>query len=225
MYILLMTLQGQMFERAAVCTARVAANNYFSVRQQDIDTTNLEAGDNVRVRLTAPDLESNVQPRDSDIYDSTLQKSNQVYIPKDTREKLDLDTGDVVKYIVIPTKSFPGLKDGPVREKARSVVNGEDEEEEEQEFEERPERDTTSSTFSDSSMQKTGQITVPAQVVDDMALVKGDQVLTTIKWQGEDITVPKDLGTGNRLTINKEEREELGLEPGDEPTIRIAIFN
>lgn len=216
-----MSLQGQLFERFAVCSARVAANNYFSVAKSDIETTDLEAGDNVRVMLIKPDPDNQIQGRDRDVYDNTLQKSNQVYIPKDTREKLDLETGDNVKYIVVPKKSFPGLQDGPVREKAKEVINGGSEDETEIE---RPERETSSATFT-GPMQKTGQVTVPSDVMDRMGLLQGDTVLATIMWQGEDISRNKDIGTGNRITINKDEREELGLEPGDEPQVRIAVFN
>lgn len=218
-----MTLQGQMFERVAICTSRVAANDYFSVTQKDIDSTTLEAGDNVRVRVTKVDLDRQIQPRDSDIYDSTLQKSNQIYIPKDTRDKLDLQTGDLIKYVVIPKKSFPGIQDGPVRDKAKQVVNGGSEDEEEQE-DDRPERETSNATFS-GPMATTGQVTVPADVMDKMGLLQGDTVLATIMWQGDDLTRNKDIGTGNRITINKDEREQLGLEKGDTPQIRLAVFD
>lgn len=218
-----MTIQRQLFDRVAVCSARVSANNYFSVTQKDIDSTDLEPGDNVRVRLSRADLDREVKPRDSDIYSSTLQKSNQVYIPSDTRDKLELETGDIVKYIVVPTKSFPGFQDGPVRDRAKDIVGDDDEEDEDMEPD-RPERETSSAEIDSSPMQKTGQVTIPAGVMDKMGLLQGDTVLATIQWQGEDISVNKDIGTGNRITINADEREQLGIEPGDEPTIRLAVF-
>jgi hypothetical protein len=57
-----------------------------------------------------------------------------------------------------------------------------------------------------------------------MGLIQGDTVLATIKWQGDDISANKDIGSGNRIIITKDQRDELGLEPGDEPTIRLAVF-
>jgi bifunctional DNA-binding transcriptional regulator/antitoxin component of YhaV-PrlF toxin-antitoxin module len=217
-----MTLQRQLFNRIAICSARVAANNYFSVTQKDIDSTNLEPGDNVRVRINRTDVNGGLKPRDSDIYDSTLQKSNQIYIPKDTREKLDLETGDIIKYIAVPSDSFPGLRDGPVRERAKNLAtnNGNETETES----ERPDRESTSEVVDSSSMQKTGQVTIPASTIDKMGLLQGDTVLTAVKWEGETVTSNKDIGTGNRITINKDERNRLGIEPGDEPTIRISVF-
>jgi len=218
-----MTVQGQMFERVAICTARVAANNYFSVSQSDVRSTNLEAGDEVRVMLIKTDTEKTVNGRDRDVYDNTLQKSNQVYIPANTRDKLGLETGDIVKYVVVPKKSFPGIQGGPVRNKAREVINGGSEEKQEEEPD-RPERQTSSDTFT-APMQKTGQVTIPSDTREKMALLQGDTVFTTIRWQGKDITRNKDIGTGNRITITKDEREDLGLEPGDEPEMRIAVFD
>jgi bifunctional DNA-binding transcriptional regulator/antitoxin component of YhaV-PrlF toxin-antitoxin module len=219
------TIQRQLLDRVALCSARVSANNYFSVTKKDVESTALEAGDEVRVRLSRTDLDRDLQPRDSDVYDSTLQKSNQVYIPADTRDKLDLETGDIVKYIVVPSKAFPGFKDGPLRNKAKDIVNGGSEEETEDGGTERPERESMSETITGMSMQKTGQVTVPADTMDKMGLLQGDTVFVMIKWQDESLTANKDIGTGNRITINKEERNELGIEPGDEPTMRISVFD
>lgn len=217
-----MTVQGEVFERIAICTGRLAANNYFSVTQKDIDSTILEAGDELRVRVTKTNPNSSVDgPRDSDIYDATLQKSNQVFVPKSTRQKLDLETGDLLKYIVVPKKAFPGLQDGPVRDKARNVINGGTESEQETD---RPERETSSAEFSNRPMASTGQVTIPAEIMDKMGLMQGDLVMATIEWQGEDVTVNKNIGTGNRITIGKDQREELGLEKGDKPKIRLAVF-
>jgi bifunctional DNA-binding transcriptional regulator/antitoxin component of YhaV-PrlF toxin-antitoxin module len=159
------------------------------------------------------------QPRDRDIYDSTLQKSNQVYIPVSTREKLDLEVGDLVKYIVVPKDSFPGLQDGPIREAARNAVSDDEDEDEDQ----RPERETTNASFS-GPMQKTGQVTVPADVMDRMGLVQGDTVTATVEHEGDDTTISTDIGTGNRIIIPKDKREQLGLEAGDEPQIMLAVF-
>jgi len=219
------TIQRQLLDRVALCSARVSANNYFSVTKKDVESTALEAGDEVRVRLSRTDLDRDLQPRDSDVYDSTLQKSNQVYIPADTRDKLDLETGDIIKYIVVPSKAFPGFKNGPLRNMAKDVVNGGSEEQTEDKATERPERQSFSENVSGMSMQKTGQITIPADTMDKMGLLQGDTVFVMIKWQDELLTANKDIGTGNRITINKQERNELGIEPGDEPTIRISVFD
>jgi bifunctional DNA-binding transcriptional regulator/antitoxin component of YhaV-PrlF toxin-antitoxin module len=219
-----MTLSRRLIEQIAICSSRVSANNYFSVTAKDVDSVGIEAGEEVRVILIRTDLEGDLKPRDRDIYTSKLQKSNQVYIPADTRDKLDLETGDIVKYLVMPKDTFPSLMDGPIRGAARDFLEIQEEPDETPVSEDdRPTRETTSAEFS-ASMQKTGQITVPKDVRERMGLLQGDMVLATIQWLGEDISANKDIGTGNRITINKDEREELGLEPGDEPTIRLAVF-
>jgi len=205
-----MTIQSRVFDRLAVCSARVTANNYFSVSKTDIESTDMEPGDQIRVRLSRTDKAG---PTDSDIYETSLQKSNQLYIPKDTREKLDLEAGDTIKYIAIPKKSFPGLSDGPVRDKLR----GDDTPPEE----ERPEREANSDTFSSSSMQKTGQLTVPADTMDTLGLLEGDDVSLIVSWEDRKINATKRIGTGKRITLSKEERQELGIEPGDEPEVLV----
>lgn len=213
-----MTVTRRLFNRVAVCSSRVASNNYFSVRNRDVESTNLEAGKEVRVMLIDAEVEE-FKPRDRDIYDSTLQKSNQIYIPVDTREKLDLEAGDLVKYVVVPKDSFPGVQDGPLREAARNVTSDDEDSDEDQ----RPERETTSASFS-GPMQKTGQVTVPSSVMDKMGLVQGDTVTATVEFNGHDTTISTDIGTGNRIIIPKDKREHLELEAGDEPEITLAVF-
>lgn len=217
------TIQRQIFDRIAVCSARVSANNYFSVSKKDVESSTLEPGDQLRIRITRTDLDRKIKPMDSYTYSNTLQKSNQVYLPSDARDKLDLETGDIIKYAIIPKKSFPGFNEGPLRDRVKDLFAG-SEDEPEQDETQRPEGETTSATFENSTMQKTGQVTVPSEIMKKVGLLQGDTVLATIKWQGEDISVNKDIGTGNRITISKDEREQLGLEPGDEPTVRIAYF-
>lgn len=220
-----MTLSRRFVDKVAICSSRISSNNYFSVSAKDVEATELEPGDNVRVVLIRSDLDGEIKPRDRDVYENTLQKSNQIYVPKSTRDKLDLEAGDIVKYIVIPKSAFPGIMDGPLRERFGDILEGDTGEDSESGSQEqtRPTRDTTSAEFS-ASMQKTGQVTVPKQVRNRMGLIQGDTVLATIEWQGEDVSSNKDIGSGNRIIITKEQRQELGLEPGDEPTIRLAVF-
>jgi len=222
-----MTLSRRFVEKVAICTSRLSSNNYFSVSAKDVEATDVEPGDEVRVMLIRTDLESDIKPRDRAVYKSTLQKSNQVYVPKDVREKLDLTDGDLIKYIMIPSTAFPGITDGPFREKFGDMFEAVEREDETQDAgeteEDRPKRQTSSAEFS-ASMQKTGQVTVPKEVRTKMGLIQGDTVLATISWKGNDMSVNKDIGTGHRITINKEERAKLGLEPGDNPDIRLAVF-
>jgi len=222
-----MTLSRRLVDKIAVCTSRVSTNNYFSVSAKDVEAVDIEAGDELRVVLIRTDLDGEIKPRDRAVYESTLQKSNQVYVPADVRDKLDLQGGDLVKYIIVSKDAFPGLMDGPIRGKAKELFQRTEPEETESSSgggeQERPERETSSAEFS-ASMQKTGQVTIPSEVMDKMGLLQGDMVLATVRWKGEDLSRNKDIGTGNRITITKSEREELGLVPGDDPTIRLAVF-
>lgn len=216
-----MTLTRRLVQNVAFCTGRVSSNNFFSVSTKEVESAGLEAGQDVRVVLFRTDLEGEVKPRDRHIYNSTLQKSNQVYIPADARDKLDLEPGDYIKYIVIPRSAFPGLRDGPLREFVKDNVGASDDDDSQEQ--ERPERETNSAEFT-ASMQKTGQITIPADVMDRMGLIQGDQVLATVEWTGDELNANKEIGTGNRITIRKAEREKLSLEPGDSPDVRLAVF-
>lgn len=220
-----MTLSRRFVDKVAICSTRISANNYFSVSAKDVEATDLDAGDDVRVVLIRTDLDGDIKPRDRDVYENTLQKSNQIYVPASTRDKLDLEAGDIVKYVVIPKKAFPGVMDGPLRERLGDILEDTPDKNEDgsQQTQERPSRDTTSAEFS-ASMQKTGQITVPKEVRNKMGLIQGDTVLATIQWNGKDVSANKDIGSGNRIIITKDERQELGIEPGDEPTVRLAIF-
>lgn len=218
-----MTLSRRIVDNVAICSARVSSNNYFTISAQDVESANLEHGEELRVVLIRTDLHGDLKPRDRDTYKSTLQKSNQVYVPVSTRDKLDLEAGDIVKYIAISESTFPGLKDGPIRGKLSKIFEITDSNDEPERTQKRPTRQTSSAEFS-ASMQKTGQVTVPSDIMDKMGLLQGDTVLTTIQWKDEDLTANKDIGTGNRVTIKKSERQSLGLEPGDTPTIRLAVF-
>lgn len=217
-----MTIQRRLANEIALCKARVAANNTFTIDSNDREASELEPGDEVRVRLTRTDIGSEIKPRDSDMFETTVQKTYQIHIPKSTRDKLDLQKGDIVQYIVVPKDTFPGVSDGPVRSAIRDA--GSDEEQAAAGAEQQLERETTSASFSNKKMQKTGQITVPAEIRDKMAVQSGDTVTATVMWKGEDSTFTVDIDSRNRITIPKSEREELGLSAGDKPSVRLAVL-
>lgn len=223
-----MTISRRLVDKVAVCTSRLSTNNYMSVSSNDVEAVDVEPGEEVRVMLIRTDLNGDIKPVDRAVYDTTLQKSKQVYVPADARDKLDLEGGDLVKYIIIPKDAFPGAFDGPLRAKLKeffgsSTIGGNGDDAEKEREEERGERQTTTETF-EAPMQKTGQVTIPSKVRDRMALLKGDDVLVQVTWlDNEAFLGQKTIGTGYRITINRDERQELGLVPGDEPEIRIGV--
>jgi len=73
-----MTLSRRVVEKVAVCSTRLSTNNYISVSAKDVESVDMEAGDEVRVVLIRTDLDGDVKPRDRAVYENTLQKSNQV---------------------------------------------------------------------------------------------------------------------------------------------------
>lgn len=216
-----MTLSRRLIEKVAVCSGRISSNNYISVNSRDIESTDVEPGDELRVLLIRTDLDREFKPRDRDVFETTLQKSGQIYVPKNARQKLDLNPGDIVKYIIIPKDSFPGVSDGPLRDKIRDLM-GINEQEPDTEPD-RPTRETSTAEF-EGPIQQTGQLTVPAGVMDKMGLVQGDNVLATVQWKGNNTSVMTDIGTANRITIPKSKRDEIGLEAGDTPTVRLGVF-
>lgn len=208
-----MTLEKRLVNRVAVCKARLAKNNTITIKPEDVETIGAEPGDTMRTRVTKVDTEREVEVIDSDVFEAPLQKTRQLTVPSNTREKLGLQPGDLLQYITFPTKNFPGLDDGPVRDRIRGRVQER----------ERPERESMRETFT-APMQQTGQVTVPSDVMDDMGLLQGDVVTAEIEWQGESEIETLEIGTGNRITIPKSTREDLGLESGDEPTITLTVF-
>jgi AbrB family looped-hinge helix DNA binding protein len=221
-----MSLTRRALNKMAFCSSRLSKNNYISVSKKDFKTIDIQPNDEVRVLLIRSDLrDEDLKPRDKATYKTTLAKSSQIYCPKDVREKLDLKPGDTVRYFIIPAAEFPGLQDGPIRDKLRSVFKTVDSGGEAKfDEQERPKRKANMGSFS-AKMATTGQVTVPAEVRNKLGLIQGDTINTLIKnpENGETVSVPLTIGTGNRITITKQEREEIGLEKGDEPEIRIMV--
>jgi len=216
-----MTLTRRALDKIAICSSRLSANNYISVAKKDFKTLDVQPQDEVRVFLIRSDLNRELKPNDRASYKTTLTKSSQVYCPKDVRDQLELETGDLVKYIIIPGNEFPGLSDGPIRDKFRQLFTSTSVEDDQRDPErERPNATQGSATFSN-KMQVTGQVTVPSDIMEALGLIEGDTTSFMIKNpnNGETLQVSKQIGTGKRITIVKDEREDLGLTKGDEPQI------
>jgi len=220
-----MSLTRRALSKMAFCTSRLGANNYINVSAKDVKTLDINYNEEMRVLLVRADLsQRDLQPRDRATYITTLAKSDQFYCPKDVREKMELDTGDLVKYLLIPADEFPGLNDGPVRDKLRSVFTDVEADEPEYPDEDRPSRDTEMVSF-EATMENSGQITISKQYMDALGLIKGDTIDIIVKnpENGEAEDMSLEIGTGNRVTVQKPERETLGLEQPDRPDVQVLV--
>lgn len=211
----------------AFCSSRLAANNYITVTGKDTKVTTLQPNEDVRVLLVRADLsEGEIKPRDRATYMTTLTKSGQIYCPVDVRDKLDLEEGDLVRYVIIPADEIPGVSDGPIRSRLRQVFSGV-EREDEPKFEEqdRPTRETETATFN-ATMENSGQVTIKEKYMDALGLIRGDTVDVIVKnpetGEAEDMSL--QIGTGNRVTVNIEEREMLGLEEPNRPEVQMLVM-
>jgi len=201
----------------------MSTNNYISVSSRDVQSLEISYQDEVRVFLIRTDLDREIKPNDRATYKTTLAKSDQIYVPKDVRDQLDLEGGSLVKYVIIPGDKFPGLTEGPIRDKFRQLFTGIDEDDEVADpDEERPTATQCSATFS-APMAQSGQVTVPEDVKDALGLIKGDTTRFVIKnpETGDTLQASIQIKTGNRITIVKDQRQELGLVKGDEPQILV----
>lgn len=212
-----MTLSGQLFRRGAICSAVMEGQNMFSMNDEDLDSSAAEVGDQVRVGVLKRGSDDTIKALDRQIFTTTLMPGGQIMVPNDAANTLDLEVEDSINYIVVPKSSFPSISTGPVRDR----VAGDDNDAEDIE---RGEREETEARFQGPKMRQTGQIKVPGEVQDSLALLRGDPVTIQVEWEGQQSEVfNSTFGSGDRITIRSVTRDKLGLETGDEPTVIIGV--
>lgn len=209
-----MSLRKHIFKNAAMCKAKVNKNQTFTIGATNREASNIEIGDEVRVRLINVSTEKFVKARDMDTFKAPIQKTGQIHIPKDTMDNLNLRAGDFISYIAIPTKRLPSPSNGPVRERMSD-------ERDSQSVHDR-DRQSEKETF-EVTMAKTGQFTVPSEVRDKMNVMMDDPVLVVAEYNGNRVIFESEIRTGNRVTIRKEHREKLDAEGGDEIEVTLGL--
>jgi len=217
---------GRLLSEAGVCHSVVDDNNMFTIKQGDIEQTNLSVGDPVQVivvKTTSDEKDISLTERlkkaaNSNRFSGTILPNNEVMIDNQVANALDLENGDKITYLVLPsTDDIPTLKGGFLRNKLSGSDN-------DAEGIERPDREAFEATYSGMSMASTGQITVPSSVRDKLGLISGDFVDVSVEHEGQQSKMfsPK-VDTQNRITVTNEVMENLGLEQGDKPTIHINV--
>lgn len=198
----------------AVCTTFVQSRNRFTVQQNVREAAGISSGDAVRVLIRNTDSERLIKMLDSATFTGTVHGRGQVQIPSNIVSQLQLEEGSRIQYVVLKTDKVPGASGGPVREAADPTP-----------VEDRP-RDESIMTF-EARMAKTGQFTVPADIREDMNIKKGDSgILMSVQDPDDPSTEEVDtvsIGTGNRVTIKKSIREELGIEPNSDVTVTLGV--
>jgi len=213
-----MTLSGQLFRIGAICSATVDEQNMFTMSDDDLESSSAEVGDSVRVAVFKRGSSDSIKALDRQLFTTSVLPNGQIMIPNDAANALDLEGGDSISYALAPKDKFPSLSDGPVR----SRVRGDDNDAEDIE---RGERTDTEGTFQGPKMRQTGQIKVPGEIQDRLALIQGDKVSASVEHDGQESDVfQTTFGTGDRITINSATRDKLGLESGDMPTISVSVI-
>lgn len=235
--LLYMSLTRRALSKMAFCTTRLGANNYISISAKDVKTLDIDYNESVRVLLVRADLSRrDFKPRDRATYSTTLAKSDQVLVPKDVREKMDIETGDLLKYLLIPGDTIPGVEDGPIRSSLESVfdrldtdpqgVDGPGGRKPGEVDKDRPERETEIISKQGVTMENTGQIRIGKKNMEKLGLLKGDTVNVTVQnpETGETTEdLPLEVGSGTRVTVGKATRESMGLEEPDRPKVNIFV--
>ena len=204
-----MELKGNLFQNFAICKASVNKNNSITIGKANRAGTDLDLGEEVRVRLIKLDTDNFVRPRDVTSYTTTIQKTGQIHIPNDAMSDLKLEAGEVIGYVAVSTSKIPGKDNGPIRDKVGGDTPVD-----------KRTRDSNMETF-EGPMAVTGQITVPQEVRDPLNIKQGDPVTVTING---DETRTLKIGTGNRVTIPAEVREDMDLEKGDRVEMKVTVF-
>lgn len=220
-----MSTLSRLIDNVAVCSARLSANSYISITANDLKFTNMEPGDELRVVLIKAG-KPKITQKDTYTYINTLQKSNQVYVPKGAKEALDLQTGDIVRYIAFSRENIPRISTGPLR---KIIENARDEDDisttSNTNINARPERESTTDKFT-ATMFEGGQFTVFADTMDKLGLLQGDTVMLTVSHSTEatgQASFESDIGSSNRAFIPKEQRDKLELEKGDKINVEITV--
>lgn len=215
-----MSLLGKAFSQAALCTAEIEEDNTISLSQSNIETSAIGGpGSSIRVRLFNRSPEDTVKPLDSDTFNGQLLPGNKVLIDPGVMSNLDLEEGDIVSYLIIGADTLPGLFDGPLR----ATVQGDDNEVSKEER--RGERDATQATYT-ATMRQTGQVNIPADVRESLALLPGDDIHVVVEYEGSELSYDSNVQTkGRRFGINKEQRQQLGLEEvkNEKPEVTVNI--
>jgi len=205
----IMGVRGNIFQNFAVCKASVNKNNSITIGKDNRAGTDIDLGDEVRVRIIKLQGERFVKPRDVRQYTTTIQQTGQIHIPNEIMNRMGLEAGEIVGYMAVATKKIPSLNNGPVREAVSS----------EPDINERT-RESNTETFT-GPVAVTGQVTVPQEVREPMNIRQGDNVTVTINGSE---TRTLQIGTGNRITIPADVRDEQSIEKGDDATLRVAVF-
>mgnify|MGYP002760840167 CR=1 FL=1 len=219
-----MSTLSRLIDNVAVCSARLSANSYISISANDLKFTNMEPGDELRVVLIKAGKPTITQ-KDTYTYINSLQKSNQVYVPKGAKEALDLQTGDIIRYIAFSRENIPRISTGPLRKIIEKARDEDDVSTTSSNIGARPERESTTDNFT-ANMFVTGQFTVPADTMDKLGLIQGDSVMLTVTHSTEatgQASFESDIGSSNRALIPKEQRDKLELEKGDEVNVEITV--
>lgn len=204
-----MGVAGNIFGRFAVCKTSINEDNTFDVGEDNIAGSDINLGDEVRVRLIKLQGDkTRVGPADSTQYTTTMQQTGKLHIPNNVMRDMRLKTGEVIGFVAVSTSMIPSRSNGPIRER----VSGDTP------VEQRT-RETNAGTFT-GPVAVTGQVTVPKEVRDPMNIKQGDNVEVTIEGRE---TRTLSIGSGNRVTIPADVRDELGLDKGDEARLEVQV--
>jgi len=201
-------LKPSLLEKFAICKASLGKNNSITIGKDNREGTDMSLGEEVRVRLIKLSNDNFVRGRDTDVFTTTIQKTGQVHIPNGIIRDLRLEPGEVVGYIAASTKNVPGVSNGPVREAVKDEPDVSDRI-----------RESNRESYT-GGMFVTGQITVPQKVREPMNIKQGDTVTVTINGNK---TYTKEIGTGNRISITKAERDELGIDADEKPQVDVTV--
>lgn len=230
---------GSFLRRAGICNAEIQEGPVFTIKQEDIDKVGLEGNTQVEViivRVNPNEEEENLIKSTSDLLSSNrfssmfMGATNQIPIPNEVDNSLDLSVGDKISYVVFPKDNVPSLKSGPVR----NQVSGTNDKTDPVDIDP-SDREEMEAEYQGVKMRQTGQIKVPGEVRDRLAIVPGKPPLRVeVSHEGESGVFTTTLNqTGNRITIPKDVRLQTGLQKDPDarksnvdarPSVQISVM-
>lgn len=230
---------GRLLSEAAVCTSIVGEQNMFTISDDDIEKLDdVEMGDTLQVIIVKSnkgdeDDEGTLSLRDrlnkvanSNRFSAQLFTNNQVLIPNDVANTLDLEQGDRITYLVIPnSEDLPSLTGGFLRNKIKGDdSNATSNSAADKSGVDRPERTSDKATYGGMTMASTGQTRIPGEVMEELGLIQGDPIDAKVEWEGQKSEwFRSKVDTQRRVTIRNAIMDEFGLQQGDEPTITVRV--
>lgn len=219
-----MRIKPSIFNNVAICKTKIEKGGPFNEPlfrldfETEVNGANIVVGERVWVRLFNVSSDNFVRGDDTARFNTVPRQLEGeddpiVQIPADVLSEIGAEVGDTIAYAAIADDKIPGIKTGPFRDKVAQATNSDGgpvrEQIAEGQTSDIKDRGRQQETYVfEGKMFVTGQVTIPKKARNALNIYEGDTIPVIVEDQEMYF---KEIGNGNRITINKDNREELGL--------------